>query len=89
MPHADHALGEFGLASTRLAPWATMKGSKPSLRCPRRTSMVGMDLATIYMAPLIAQLARRHPGITFDVDLTRGVSIWSASPSMWPSEWVN
>ena len=51
--------------------------------------MVGMDLATIYMAPLIAQLARRHPGITFDVDLTRGVSIWSASPSMWPSEWVN
>lgn len=30
------------LPSTRLAPWATMKGSKPSLRRPRRTSMVGM-----------------------------------------------
>ena len=30
------------LPSTRLAPCATMKGSKPSLRRPRSTSMVGM-----------------------------------------------
>ncbi len=30
------------LPSTRLCPCATMKGSKPSLRKPRRTSMVGM-----------------------------------------------
>ncbi|BDI05645.1 LysR family transcriptional regulator [Sphaerotilus microaerophilus] len=29
-----------------------------------------VDFATIYMAPLIAEFARRHPGITFDFDLT-------------------
>jgi DNA-binding transcriptional LysR family regulator len=29
-----------------------------------------VDFATIYMAPLIAEFARRYPGITFDFDLT-------------------
>jgi DNA-binding transcriptional LysR family regulator len=29
-----------------------------------------VDFATIYMAPLIADFARRYPGITFDFDLT-------------------
>lgn len=29
-----------------------------------------VDFATTYMAPLIAEFARRHPGITFDFDLT-------------------
>lgn len=29
-----------------------------------------VDFALIYMAPLIAEFARRHPGITFDFDLT-------------------
>jgi len=29
-----------------------------------------VDFATIYLAPLIAQFARRYPGITFDFDLT-------------------
>ena len=29
-----------------------------------------VDFATIYMAPLIAEFARRYPGITFDLDLT-------------------
>jgi hypothetical protein len=42
MAQADQVLGEFALPSMRLAPCATMNGSKPSLRRPRRTSMVGM-----------------------------------------------
>ena len=29
-----------------------------------------VDFATIYLAPLIAEFARRHPGISFDFDLT-------------------
>ncbi|WDZ75201.1 LysR family transcriptional regulator [Ensifer adhaerens] len=29
-----------------------------------------VDFATIYMTPLIAEFARRYPGITFDFDLT-------------------
>jgi DNA-binding transcriptional LysR family regulator len=29
-----------------------------------------VDFATIYMAPLMAEFARRYPGITFDFDLT-------------------
>lgn len=29
-----------------------------------------VDFATIYMAPLIAEFARRYPGIAFDLDLT-------------------
>lgn len=29
-----------------------------------------VDFATIYMAPLVAEFARRYPGITFDFDLT-------------------
>ncbi|XAH22135.1 LysR family transcriptional regulator [Xylophilus sp. GW821-FHT01B05] len=29
-----------------------------------------VDFATIYMAPLIAEFARRYPGISFDFDLT-------------------
>ena len=29
-----------------------------------------VDFATIYLAPLIAEFARRYPGITFDLDLT-------------------
>ena len=29
-----------------------------------------VDFATIYLAPLIAEFARRYPGITFDFDLT-------------------
>lgn len=29
-----------------------------------------VDFATIYMAPLLADFARRYPGITFDFDLT-------------------
>lgn len=29
-----------------------------------------VDFATIHLAPLIAEFARRHPGITFDFDLT-------------------
>ncbi|KQV96970.1 LysR family transcriptional regulator [Rhizobacter sp. Root1221] len=29
-----------------------------------------VDFATNYMAPLIAEFARRHPGITFELDLT-------------------
>lgn len=29
-----------------------------------------VDFATVYMAPLIVEFARRYPGITFDLDLT-------------------
>lgn len=29
-----------------------------------------VDFATLYMAPLVAEFARRYPGITFDFDLT-------------------
>ena len=29
-----------------------------------------VDFATIYLAPLVAEFARRHPGIRFDFDLT-------------------
>lgn len=29
-----------------------------------------VDFATLYMAPLIAEFARRYPGITFELDLT-------------------
>lgn len=29
-----------------------------------------VDFATIYLAPLVAEFARRYPGITFDFDLT-------------------
>lgn len=29
-----------------------------------------VDFATIYMAPVVAEFARRYPGITFDFDLT-------------------
>ena len=29
-----------------------------------------VDFATVYLAPLIAEFARRYPGITFDFDLT-------------------
>lgn len=29
-----------------------------------------VDFATVYMAPLMAEFARRYPGITFDLDLT-------------------
>lgn len=29
-----------------------------------------VDFATTYLAPLIAEFARRHPGISFDFDLT-------------------
>jgi DNA-binding transcriptional LysR family regulator len=31
---------------------------------------LAVDFATIYLAPLIAEFARRYPGITFDFDLT-------------------
>ena len=31
---------------------------------------LSVDFATIYVAPLIAEFARRYPGITFDFDLT-------------------
>lgn len=31
---------------------------------------LSVDFATIYLAPLIAEFARRYPGITFDFDLT-------------------
>jgi len=35
-----------------------------------RVSMVADDLGTIELAPLVAAFARRHPGITFEIDLS-------------------
>jgi len=40
------------------APSGVLKASLP------------VDFATLYLAPLIAEFARRYPGITFDFDLT-------------------
>lgn len=38
-----------------------------------------VDFATIYLAPIITDFAARHPGITFDFDLTpRRVDLWGS-----------
>jgi DNA-binding transcriptional LysR family regulator len=46
---------------------------KDMVETPRghlRVSMVADDLGTIMLAPLVAAFARRHPGITFEIDLS-------------------